>query len=251
MNKIDLIKLLTLQYPSDLAERVIWSFFDIGENYSLEKWKYQGLEAGHFVENIRRLIEFELFSEPIDFSKRLNNFNYWELQRYEWWTWDDSYRMLIPQALKVIYSIRSKRWIWHSTSFIANKIDATLILSSAKWILAEIIRMNSSLDIETTTKLVEDIVDKKIDIIWDIEWKSRILKNEISTEKKILLLLYRDNKKSSKWLQESIEYSHSTKFKKILSKLHKNRLIEFDVSTNICMISPTWILEAEKIIDNI
>ena len=131
-----------LEKASDkkLAEHIINSFKEVERNYHLKSWKTSSLDAGHFVEAVRRLIELKLFGQYTPINKPLPNFNDKCLNSYLNKQGEESYRIHIPRLLFTIYGIRNKRGIGHISNIKPNKIDSTLILSSCKWVLAEIIR---------------------------------------------------------------------------------------------------------------
>jgi len=125
-------------------------------------------------------------------------------------------------------------------------MDSTIIIYSVKWVLAELVRLNSSLTISETQKLINTIIERKIDLIWKDNGIIRILNNKIKTEEKILILLFDDSPQSESQLLKSSNYSNSTKFNRILKKLDDSVLINYENGN--CTISPSGILEAEKII---
>ena len=66
-----------LESASDemLAKSIINSYKEITENFVLEKWKYAELDAGHFVEAVRRFLELKLFGKYTSIDKKLSNFS--------------------------------------------------------------------------------------------------------------------------------------------------------------------------------
>lgn len=238
-----------LENASDvkLAEHIINSFKEVEKNFHLKSWKTSSLDAGHFVEAVRRLIELKLYGQYTPINKPLPNFNEKCLNSYLNKQGEDSYRIHIPRLLFTIYGIRNKRGIGHISNIKPNKIDATLILSSCKWVLAEIIRLNSQLPIDETEKLINEIIERNIEGIWEVGETIRILEDGLSLKEKILYLLY--NKKSLKDtdIKEITEYSNMTYLKKTLKEFHKKRLIEYK-DNGECILSPKGAVEAEKII---
>ncbi len=239
-------EILKKTYDINIAENTINSYKEIEYNFLLGKWKSSELDAGHFVESLRRLIEFELFGNYTPFDKKLSNFTDEELKKYESGSGNESYRILIPRILKSIYNIRNKRGVGHITTISPNEMDSTYILYSVKWVLAELIRLKSSFSIPETQKLIDAIVERRIDIIWKFNGTSRILNAGIKTEEKILILLYDTSPQSELQLLKATGYTNSTNFAIILLKLHKLILINYE--DGFCMLSPKGLLKAEKIL---
>ena len=182
--------ILKKKYPKEIVAKSIESYKEIESNFAIKKWKPSELDSGHFVEAVRRLLEFELTGSYTPINKKLSNFTDSILKQYEQAQGNESYRMLIPRALKSIYNIRNKRGVGHISGVSPNEMDATYILYTVKWILAELVRLNSKLSIPETQLIVDKIVERKIEILWKEGNITRILKTSIKAENQILILLY-------------------------------------------------------------
>ena len=56
-------KILERAFGPEIAQHALNSYQEIQENFVLEKWKPSELDAGHFVEAVRRAVEKELFGK--------------------------------------------------------------------------------------------------------------------------------------------------------------------------------------------
>lgn len=182
--------ILISKYGNDLADKILGSYLEIENNYFWGKWKPSELDAGHFVEAIRRVIEFELTGSFTPIGQSLPNFNDQILRTYEQHPGHESFRMLIPRLLKSIYNIRNKRGVGHISNISPNEMDATLILYSVKWVLAETLRLASNLSTSETQELLDSIVERNIDLLWKEGDLKRILDTSVS-------LLRRSEKRGS------------------------------------------------------
>lgn len=154
--------------------------------------------------------------------------------------------MLIPRTLYAMYCLRNKRGMIHKSSIDPNKMDATVLLGNAKWILAEFFRLASTLPFEETEAIIESIICRETSVVWDTGTSLRILDTRMSAKDKVLCLLYVKDRQSELELQTSIEYKNGSEFKKILRGLHKDKLVEY--SEGKCMLSPIGILQAEVLL---
>jgi len=242
-------KIIESAFDSEIAKNILDSYQEIQSNYNLRKWKPSELDSGHFVESVRRAIEKELLNNYIPFDKKLPNFNDTILQSYERAMGSESFRILIPRALKSIYNIRNKRGVGHISTISPNEMDATYILYTVKWVLAEIIRLKSKLSIPETQKLVNLIVKRQVEILWKEKDFNRVLDSSMSAKNQVLVLLFNDSPLKRDLLLRAIEYKNPTDFNnKVLRPLHKSRFIEYDKKSGDCLISPTGTMVAEKII---
>ena len=145
-----------------------------------------------------------------------------------------------------MYCIRNKRGMIHKNHIDPNQMDAYLILNNSKRVLAELIRLSSSLSFDKTIEIVDSIMYRETSIIWNAGNFSRILDTRMSCADQIVCLLYLKNNQTEQELRKTIEYSNASRFKDILKALHKNRLIEY--SDSICIISPIGIQKSRRII---
>lgn len=244
---MDIYKILENASDEKLATEIVNSFKELERNYTLKSWKTSELDAGHFVEAVRRFIELKLFGSYTPISKNLNSFNDRELNRYLNNQGDDSYRIHIPRALWLIYGIRNKRGIGHLSPIKANQVDASLILQTSKWVLAELIRLNSTISINETEKLVDEIIERNIEGIWKAGEVSRLMLDGLSLKNEILVVLYNFQKLSDENLYKILENGNFAYLKQTLKKIHKARLIEYQENGD-CILSPKGSLEAEKAI---
>lgn len=247
MNRMRVEDLLNTAYPRDIVTHILSSFREVEDNYRLEKWKPSELDAGHFVEAVRRLIEHELLGSYTPFSKSMGSFGQTVLNRLESASGDESLRILIPRTLFTMYCVRNKRGVGHISTISPNKMNATLILSSAKWVLAELIRLAGASNPDQAAVLVEQVIQRQVDLIWDDGESFMVLNPKLKAADKILVVLYKEDKIDSELLRQRVEYANKSNFSKILAGLKKSRLI--DVSANqVCKLSPLGVSKAEEII---
>jgi hypothetical protein len=155
--------------------------------------------------------------------------------------------MLIPQALKAIYGIRNKRGVGHVGPVSPNEMDASYILSTCKWVLAEFVRLASGLTPAATQKMVSEIVERRLDLLWQDGAMTRVLDTSLKTPEQVLVLLYDKSPRSADELRDIVEYSNPTRFRAILGTLHKGRLIEYRQSGE-CVLTPKGRIAAEEIV---
>jgi hypothetical protein len=245
--KISLI--LKGNYPSDLVDSLLDAYSEVISNYRIEKWKPSELDAGHFVEASRRIIESELFGSFTPLSKSLGSFSPAVLSKYESANGDEAFRILMPRVLFSIYCIRNKRGVGHISLISPNKLDATYILNSTKWVLAEFVRLASSSNPDEAHELTNYILERELDLIWDDGESFMILNSKLKTDQKILVTLYKRDRVELEDLRHLIGYQNKSNFRKIALKLKLKNFIDITQSST-CKLSPLGVKEAESIIEN-
>jgi hypothetical protein len=229
-----------------LADSIIETFKEVERNFFFRSWKTSALDSGHFVESVRRFIDFRLTDAYTPIGKNLAAFNNVELARLEKLSGLEAYRLHIPRALFIIYGLRNKRGIGHLGLVSPNYLDATFIIATCKWVLAEILRSESALTYDETSAIVERIVDRPITGLWDIGSTRRILADGLKLRQKILFLLLAESPQPTERLLHSIGYKDAKYFNKLLRTLHDERCIEL-TNEGVCHLSPKGSVEAEQV----
>ncbi len=128
-------------------------------------------------------------------------------------------------------------------------MDATFILNATKWVLAELLRIVTASNPDDAHALTDAILERDLDLIWDDGESFVILNNKLKAEQKVLVTLYKKDRRSIEELQGTIGYRNRTRFKSIVERLRSENLIDI-VQGSVCKISPLGIREAERIVEN-
>ncbi len=160
-----------------------------------------------------------------------------------------SVRVHIPRVLVSLYEIRNNRGVGHVGGDVnPNHMDATLVMESAKWILAELIRVFHDINTQEATEIVDALIDRTIPVIWEVGEVRRVLKTGLPMKLQTLLLLYSipgsvPERDLFKW----VEHSNLTVYRRdVLQPAHRERLLEFNQLSSHVQISPTGIAYVEE-----
>jgi len=238
-------KVLESRFPLEVAEHVVKSFRNVEQNYRLEKWKTSELDAGHFVEAVRRLIEHELTGSFTPFASELGSFSPQVLTKFENNSGPEELRILVPRVLYAMYCVRNKRGVGHLAAVAPNKLDATFLLHSSKWVLGELLRISSESSPDEAKTLVDEILYRQVDLVWDDGETYMVLSANLKAADRTLLVLYRQNRLELENLRVKVEYKDKTKFRKIISELQAKRMLSV-TEDGFCKISPVgerWVEE--------
>lgn len=248
MTRSDIQIILEATYPRELVASLIKSYENAISEYKKCHWQYFGNEIGQFIEITRRVIEYQVNGSYTPLADKLGIFSEKILVGIEGnsATIPEVYRVVIPRILYAMYCLRNKRGMIHKSHIDPNKMDATVLLGNAKWVLAELLRMASTLSFQETQEAIDSIMCRETSVVWDTGTSLRILDTRMSAKDKVLCLLYVKDRQSELELQTSIEYKNGSEFKKILRGLHKDKLVEY--SEGKCMLSPIGVLQAEVLL---
>jgi hypothetical protein len=180
---------ISKKYPKDLVDALIDSYIEIKEQYYLNKLEPSELNGGKFVEACARIIEHELTGQFTPLGTSIKNMVLL-LRKFETSpaSHHDSFRLHIPRALLSIYNIRNRRGVGHLGGDVnANIADATLIATSADWVLAELYRMFYTSTLEEAQAVVTQLVKRKISLVHEVGEIKRVLANFLNFKEQTLL----------------------------------------------------------------
>ena len=230
------------KYPQDIVDALIDSFIRIKEYYYLGKHEPAELNGGKFVEACVRLLQYKLHGRYTPLVEPIRNIVQ-ELRNFEQTpsTNPDSYRLHIPRVLLGVYNIRNRRGVGHLGGDVSpNLADSTLILSVSSWVMAELYRIHYAVPLDEAQRIVNDLVERKIPLVYEVKDIKRVLVPNLSMKDQTLVLLYSayPHHLSISELLYFTEYSNPSVYrKKILNKLHRQRLINCS-NDKTCVILP-------------
>src|SRR5262249_17697761 len=137
----------------------------------------------------------------------------------------------IPRMLLGLYDIRNNRGVGHVGGDVdPNHMDAEQVLSTASWLMAELVRIFHGVTTAEAQQTVDTLVERRTPLIWEVEGVKRVLDTKMKTRDRALVLLHHSpGWVSAKELFDWIEYSTLANFRRdVLRPLHRARLIEFD-----------------------
>ncbi len=228
----------------DFRKKLIDSYIKLKRRSSESKYDAAGLSAGKFCEVVLRILQNEVTGKFHPFGQEIQNMadECRKLVTSPKTSAIESIRVIIPRSLMFLYTLRNKRGIGHVGGDVdANKIDLSAIVSTADWIICELIRIYHKLSLEEAQDIIDGISFKTIPTIWEVAGKKRVLIPKLNASEKTLLLLYSETDLGIlvEDLCDWVEYSNLTLFKSnILKPLHKNKYIEFDKENGIVYLSP-------------
>lgn len=237
---------LSASLPRELVEALLSAYMEIERNYVHRKWKASELDAGHFVEAARRIIEHRILGAYTPIGKALPKFSDKVMLQYEQALGDEGYRVLIPRVLRAVYGVRNKRGVGHLGPISPNEMDATLILYSVKWVLSEILRLESGLTPAETQRSIERVMERHMPLLWKEGKIVRVATKAVSARHQVLLLLYDASPQTEDDLRVRCEYRNPANFNKILKRLHRDKLIFMSLESN-CVIMPAGIKAVEEL----
>lgn len=237
--------------PAGLREPLIKAYNEIERNFRERRWEPSALNGGKLCEIVYTILRgYVDGSFPASPSKPSNFIDACrQLEKADKKTFSQAVRITIPRMLIALYEIRNNRGVGHVGAEVdPNHMDASVVLASSKWIMADLVRHFHQVDLVTATEIVEALIERTNPLVWEVGDVRRVLRPEMSMKDKTLVLLH----SSSSPLHEDQLYSwveHSNKAiyrRDVLKRAHREKLIEFDQATKLVTLSPKGVTYVEE-----
>jgi hypothetical protein len=246
-------KYLLVAFDKKHVDALLRHFSGVIHDFQKREWEYSIGRAGKFVEAVLKAL-FVRVGKTIPTGRGFKTDAIINgLSQLSDGACDDSIRLTIPRACRFIYDISSNRGGRHDSDGLdPNEMDATVIVSSCSWILAEMIRLSqkTSTDPQQAKKLVDSLMEKKYPLVEEIDGRTYIhIKNKTATDVALLTLSYRYPKRFSK--HDLIETVKRNGFKDANARVAIQRishLMDNDGNDHLLLLSP-GLREAERIMN--
>lgn len=226
--------------PENLRKPLFDEYNLILQNFMEQRWSPSELSGGRFCEVVFTIIDgmasgtfASAPSKPrniVDACRSLENRT--SLPR--------GLRILVPRILPALYEIRNNRGVGHVGGDVnPNFMDSSAVLSICSWVMSELIRVHHNLTTEQAQAVVDSLSQRKIPILWEGSGIKRILDPNLALKDQILVLTA--SCPSDPTVDDLIKWTdakNKSYFKKLLVRLHKERLIEFNKQSNVITILP-------------
>jgi len=226
--------------PSGLRSSLLEEFGHIVSNYAEHRWTSAELYSGRFCEIVYTILDGHARKsyaaapqKPKDFVAACR-----ALEANS--SVPRSFQILIPRLLPALYEIRNNRNVGHIGGDIdPDVMDSSFVVAAASWILAELIRVLHGLDTEEAQRLVDDLSERRIPLVWKSGDLRRVLRPDLSLKDQILLLLgSASTKVSLDNLLSWTGYKNARYFRRCIRELHENRFIEHYESSGEAELLP-------------
>lgn len=241
--------------PNTLRDDLVDAFDEIVKNYRQHKWEPSELNGGKMCEAVYTVVKGYLDggSYPARATKP-NRFPQACLaleQQYSHVPNSRSQRILIPRMMIGLYDIRNNRGVGHAGAEVnPNYMDATVVLYTAKWLMAELVRLLHTLDIGEATAIVDSLIEREVASVWTHGNKKRVLRTGMTWKQQTLILLLTEVGEVPvadlfRWL----EHKNLPVYRRdVLHPLHRARQIEFDCTAGTVRLLPPGVAAAEALV---
>ncbi|WP_419846449.1 hypothetical protein [Candidatus Poriferisocius sp.] len=242
--------------PPTLRIELLSEFDKMMRNYRESRWEPSELDGAKFSEVVysvvRGFIEGNYPTsahKPANFPEACRH-----LEQSNKSSAPHSIRILIPRVLPGLYDVRNNRGVGHVGGDVKpNRMDATLVVEMARWVLAELVRVFHEVTVEQAQSIVDGLADRMVPLVWELpDGRMRILNPNLSMRERMLVVLYSCHPEplSEGELVQNVEAKNATSFRRdVLRPAHKKALVDYDDGERVVRLSPMGIREVEDNID--
>jgi hypothetical protein len=237
--------------PTGLRSPLLAEYQSIVLNYAEHRWSPSELSGGKFCEIVYTILDGYAHGSyapaPTKPSSFVNACKQLEQHAHV----PRSFQILIPRVLPALYEVRNNRGVGHVGGDVdPNHMDATFVLSTSNWVVAELVRVYHGLSINEAQRLVDTLVERRIPIIWEGDNMRRVLDPTMTLKSQVLLLLSTaaEAMVATSDLLTWTGYQDRTYFRKLLRQLHSERLLELATDHRTVQILPPGTAQAAEIV---
>lgn len=237
--------------PAGLRRELVEELNKIERNYREGRWEATELDGGRLCEIVYSIVKGHLSesmppraSKPPNMVKAILG-----LEHYPATAGPRSMRVTIPRVLLGILDIRNDRDVGHVGGDVSsNHMDATLVVTNAKWLVAELIRIFHKVDTLAATNFVEALIERETAAVWPVANVKRVIAPSMAAADQVLVLLHATpGPVPAATLKNWTEYANPTRFReKVLQGLHDDKLVHYDRGTGLVHLSPRGIEQVER-----
>lgn len=214
--------------PDGLRKPLLDEFREIINNFMEHRWASSELSGGRFCEIVYTILDGHAKGSYASVPTKPNNFvaacrlleNNSSVPR--------SFQILIPRLLPALYEIRNNRNVGHVGGDVnPDFMDSSVVVSMASWVLAEIVRVFHGISTEKAQRLVDDLAERRLPIVWKSEDIRRVLNPTLPLTDQILLLIGSVvGKAKVNDIFTWTGYKNKAYFNKTIRQLHERRFVE-------------------------
>jgi len=176
-----------------LAQELTEAYAELKNRYFRGDFRPGQLEGGRFTEAAFRILQLKATGCYTPIGKSLPKVAdlMQTLQSADASKVHESIRLHIPRALAAVYNVRNRRDVGHIAADVdANLMDATYVVATCDWVLAEFLRLFHQCSAEQAQAYVEAVVKRRAPFIQVFGETPFVLRSHLSAKDEILVLLW-------------------------------------------------------------
>jgi hypothetical protein len=234
--------------PPLLSTKLIEEYLEIKKHFAMNDWGPGQLKGGRFAEVVLRIYQHILgdavtpFGVDIPAADKTRILN--TLQSAG--TVDAHVRQKTVPLIRLLLDFRNNRDVAHLGGFDANSMDTLFVMTSATWIMCELIRVYGGYPMSKAQEIVDGLSAKEYPVIMERNGELFIARHDLGAKQEVLVLLTRNASATSAFLEAKTSDSNKSRFRRNLTEMASDKLIGVAADGNYFIMPRGQALVAEK-----
>ncbi len=213
--------------PNTLNEKLVEEYLEIKKRFSMNDWGPGQLKGGRFAEVMLRIFQHFLggaitpFGADIPAAEKTRILN--AVQSHA--SINDHIRQKTVPLTRLLLDFRNNRDVAHLGGFDANSMDALFVMTSATWILCELVRVYAGMSMQQAQQVVNQLAVKDYPVVFEQSGEVFVARHDLSAKQEVLVLLTKNAMARADFLFEKTKDKNKSRFEKTLQGMVADRLI--------------------------
>ena len=218
--------------PTPVGEKLIGEFLEIKKRFAMNDWGPGQLMGGRFAEAMLRVYQHLLgetltpFGTDISAAQKTRIMNAVQSSAAV----DNQFRQKAVPLTRLLLDFRNNRDVAHLGGFDANSMDTLFVMTSATWMLCELVRVYGGYPMRDAQKIVDGLAVKEYPVITERNGELFIARHNLSAKEEVLVLLTKNDSSTIEFLNAKTGDSNSSRFRRNLREMVSDKLIGIDAN---------------------
>jgi hypothetical protein len=213
--------------PTTLSDKLIEEYLEIKKHFAMNDWGPGQLKGGRFGEVMLRIYQHLLgqpvtpFGTDIVAAEKTRILNLVQSAG----SIDDHVRQKTVPLIRLLLDFRNNRDSAHLGGFDANSMDTLFVMTSATWILCELVRVYGGYPMKEAQEIVDGLSSKDYPVIVERGGEVFIARHDLDVKQEVLVLLTRNASAQAPFLLSKVGDSNKSRARNKLAEMVKDKLI--------------------------
>jgi hypothetical protein len=213
--------------PAELSAKLVEEYLDIKKHFAMSDWGPGELKGGRFAEVMLRIFQHLLgeavtpFGTDIVPREKTRILNAVDSAG----TIDAHVRQKTVPLVRLLLDFRNNRDVAHLGGFDANSMDALFVMTSATWMVCELVRVYGGYAMDEAQKIVDALSVKEYPVIMEREGELFITRHNLKAKQEVLVLLTKNTSATAEFLHEKSGDSNKSRFQRNLQEMVDDKFI--------------------------
>ncbi|KQW21960.1 hypothetical protein ASC80_00685 [Afipia sp. Root123D2] len=148
---------------------------------------------------------------------------------------DEHIRQKTVALTRLLLDFRNNRDVAHLGGFNASSMDSLFVMTSATWMLCEVVRVYGGYPMAQAQEIVDGLSIKDYPVIFERDGELFIARHDLKAEKEVLVLLTRNDRADFSFLFSKTKDRNKSRFESKLEEMAEAKLMVKKVpTTSLC-----------------